>query len=416
MRPALASIAEIQALLDADTVLLAYTFGVTHGWGWAVTRNEVHAFPVAPLAPIDAAARRVLDGVRRPARAATPEPAAGLPGDIAALSAMVLGPIAERLDGDWRGSRLAIVASGPLEYVPFAALSLPAGGEAGAARTRWLGQEHEVVLLPSASVLAILREPGQARRTPTGGLVVVADPVYSPGDPRVRRQTTRRDQGAMRTASAAGPVPVLPTSWRRTRGDGSADEFARLLFSRQEARALAQMAGPLGAVQALDFDASLETFKSRTVAGARLVHVATHGILDAVQPERSGLVLSLVDRQGRPRDGVLRLDDIFGLSLSADLVVLSGCETGLGRQMRGEGLVGLTRAFMYAGAPRIVPSLWQVDDQATAQLMTRLYRHMLQRGERPAAALRAAQMALARDPRWAAPYFWAGFVLHGDWR
>ena len=108
-----------------------------------------------------------------------------------------------------------------------------------------------------------------------------------------------------------------------------------------------------------------------------MVHFATHGILDATRPERSGLVLSLVDADGRPRDGVLRLNDIFGMSLSAELVVLSGCETGLGRQVRGEGLVGLTRAFMYAGAPRVVSSLWRVDDQATAQLMTRFYRHML---------------------------------------
>jgi CHAT domain-containing protein len=127
-------------------------------------------------------------------------------------------------------------------------------------------------------------------------------------------------------------------------------------------------------------------------------------------------VLSLVDREGQARDGVLRLNDVFGLTLSADLVVLSGCETGLGRQMRGEGLVGLTRAFMYAGAPRVVSSLWKVDDQATAQLMTRFYRHMLQGGERPTAALRAAQLEMSRDPRWSSPYFWAGFVMQGDWQ
>jgi CHAT domain-containing protein len=156
--------------------------------------------------------------------------------------------------------------------------------------------------------------------------------------------------------------------------------------------------------------------KGPDVASARIVHIATHGILDAARPERSGLVLSLVDRDGRARDGVVRLHDVFGLSLAAELVVLSGCETGLGRHMRGEGLVGLTRAFMHAGAPRVVSSLWQVDDQATARLMTAFYRHMLVDGARPAAALRAAQHELAADPRWAAPYYWAGFVLHGDWR
>ena len=188
------------------------------------------------------------------------------------------------------------------------------------------------------------------------------------------------------------------------------------MFSRQEAHALAQLAGASRTREILDFDASVESVRGPDVAAARLLHFATHGILDAVRPERSGLVLSQVDRRGRPQDGILRLNDIFRLQLSADLVVLSGCETGLGRQLRGEGLVGLTRAFMYAGAPRVVSSLWQVDDQATAALMTRFYGHMLRQGARPAAALRAAQLELAADPRWAAPYFWAGFVLHGDWR
>jgi CHAT domain-containing protein len=206
-----------------------------------------------------------------------------------------------------------------------------------------------------------------------------------------------------------GPEPIGA-------GDATRGDFARLVFTRQEARALTELAGAARTIQALDFRASVEMMRGPEIAGARIVHIAAHGILDATRPERSGLVLSLVDRDGRARDGVLRLGDIFALSLSAELVVLSGCQTGLGRQMRGEGLVGLTRAFMYAGAPRVVSSLWRVDDQATAQLMTRFYRHLLIGGLRPAAALRAAQGELAADPRWSAPYFWAGFVLHGDWR
>ena len=102
--------------------------------------------------------------------------------------------------------------------------------------------------------------------------------------------------------------------------------------------------------------------------------------------------------------------------MDADLVVLSACRTALGKEIKGEGLVGLTRAFMYAGAPRVVASLWQVNDHATAELMTHFYQGILQQKLSPAAALRAAQRALSRDPRWREPYLWAGFVLQGDWR
>jgi CHAT domain-containing protein len=127
-------------------------------------------------------------------------------------------------------------------------------------------------------------------------------------------------------------------------------------------------------------------------------------------------VLALVTRDGRTQDGFLRLSDIYNLRVPADLVVLSGCQTARGQAVRGEGLVGLTRGFMYAGARRVVASLWQVDDLATAELMRLFYRGMLRENRRPAAALRAAQLELARDPRWASPFFWSAFVIQGEWR
>jgi CHAT domain-containing protein len=148
-----------------------------------------------------------------------------------------------------------------------------------------------------------------------------------------------------------------------------------------------------------------------------IVHFATHALIDHAHPELSGIVLSLVDGAGRPQDGVLRLHDVYNMRLSADLVVLSACQTALGPNVRGEGLIGLTRGFLYAGARRVVASLWRVDDAATAELMRRFYDAML--GPRrlpPAAALRAAQVDMSRQPRWAAPYHWAGFVLQGEWR
>jgi CHAT domain-containing protein len=166
----------------------------------------------------------------------------------------------------------------------------------------------------------------------------------------------------------------------------------------------------------LDFAASKPAATSGTLSQYRMVHLATHGLLDSEHPELSGVVLSMVDEKGTTVDGFLRLEDIYNLNLPADLVVLSACQTGLGKEMRGEGLIGLTRGFMYAGAPRVVVSLWSVDDRATAELMKRFYRAMLVDKLRPAAALRSAQMELRNESQWSPPYYWAGFVLQGEWK
>jgi len=148
----------------------------------------------------------------------------------------------------------------------------------------------------------------------------------------------------------------------------------------------------------------------------RILHLATHGVIDTQQPELSGLVLSRFDASGRPRDGLLLLPDVFDLELSADLVVLSGCRTALGPHVRGEGLVGLVQGFLYAGAPRVLASLWSVQDRATAEWMRAFYDGLLRDGLRPAAAARAAQRRMRRQPGWETPYHWAGFVLQGEWR
>jgi CHAT domain-containing protein len=167
---------------------------------------------------------------------------------------------------------------------------------------------------------------------------------------------------------------------------------------------------------ALDFAADRQAVLGDRLAAYRVVHFATHGILDTDRPALSGLALSSVDRDGRPQAGFLPLRDIYNLHLQADLVVLSGCRTALGRELSGEGLVGLTRGFQYAGAARVVASLWPVEDRATERLMTRFYRGLWSEKLPPAAALRAAQLALRAERPYRDPFFWAGFVLAGDWR
>jgi CHAT domain-containing protein len=170
-------------------------------------------------------------------------------------------------------------------------------------------------------------------------------------------------------------------------------------------------------LSALGFAASRATAMSPRLSQFRWVHLATHGLINSVHPEMSGLVLSLVGPDGRPRPGFLSALDVLDLDLRADLVVLSACRTALGKEVRGEGLLGLTRAFMQAGAPRVVASYWRVDDAATAALMARFYRGLLGPAPlRPAAALRRAQLEMREQARWRHPYYWAAFALHGEWR
>jgi CHAT domain-containing protein len=145
-----------------------------------------------------------------------------------------------------------------------------------------------------------------------------------------------------------------------------------------------------------------------------VVHLATHGLLNGQNPELSGVVFSLVDERGNPEDGFLRLADIYNLNLPVNMVVLSACRTGVGQPVKGEGLIGLTRGFIHAGATRVVASLWKVDDEATAELMKRFYTYMLQRNLPAAEALRRAQLdQMAIRPE---PFYWAGFVLQGEWK
>ena len=190
----------------------------------------------------------------------------------------------------------------------------------------------------------------------------------------------------------------------------------RLPYTRQEAEQILAFVPQADSFNAIDFAANRTAAMNPTLSQYRYLHFATHGLIDSERPGLSALVLSLVDEQGNPQDGFLRVNEIYNLKLPAELVVLSACQTGLGKEIRGEGLVGLTRGFMYAGAARVVVSLWSVNDKATSELMTIFYRQMLKENQRPAAALRAAQIEMWKQKQWQAPYYWAAFVLQGEWR
>jgi CHAT domain-containing protein len=243
---------------------------------------------------------------------------------------------------------------------------------------------------------------------------VFADPVLEATDPRVAGARGGPGRQGVQVAGRGGEAPD-PLA-RSLRGVSDAARLGRLPFSSREADSIAALS-PRGATwKATGFEANRDAATSPRLAEYRIVHFATHAILNARRPELSGVVLSLFDEQARRQDGFLRLHDVYNLRLGADLVVLSGCQTALGKDLNGEGLVGLTRGFMYAGAQAVVASLWRVDDESTAELMKRFYRGMFKEGRRPADALRAAQLEMSRTKRWSAPFHWAGFVVQGEWR
>ena len=193
--------------------------------------------------------------------------------------------------------------------------------------------------------------------------------------------------------------------------------LSRLSATRWEAEQITSLVPAKNRLLALDFAANRETATSAELSQYQIVHFATHALLDTRRPELSGIVLSLVNKEGDEQDGFLRAHEIYNLKLPAELVVLSGCRTGLGKEVRGEGLIGLTRGFMYAGAKRVAVSLWKVEDKPTAELMARFYKRMLgQEKLSAAAALRAAQLEMWKDKRWSLPYYWAGFMLQGEWK
>ena len=386
------SLAEIQSqVLDPETVLLEYSLGEERSYLWAVTTGGLQVWQLPPRRRIEDAAKRLWDHLTARNRIVDEstreqrekEADAAVMRTAAELSDLVLRPAAAVLQP---GRRVVVVADGALQYVPFGVL--PAPGRAPGAGGPPLLQGREVVALPSASVLASIRR--ELRQPPAGALAIFADPVFSPDDERLGERATTRS--------------------------GSA-RFPRLRFTAQEASAILGLLGRDDDVlRALEFAATRDAALGSLLAGYQRLHFATHGVLDSQRPDQSSLVLSLVDEQGGDLDGHLRLRDIYDMEIDADLVVLSACDTALGKEVRGEGLIGLTRGFMHAGAARVVASLWKVEERATKELMVLFYQGMLRDGLQPAAALRQAQRQLAEKDGWRSPYYWGAFSLQGEWR
>jgi CHAT domain-containing protein len=417
-RPEPLTLKEIQKqVLDRDTVLLEYALGDERSYLWIVSkdRHALHELPAR--AEIEQAAQRVYERLtkRLSAQGSEQERHAAIEradgeywAEAARLSEMLLGPVAKQL----AGKRLLVVTEGMLQYVPFQALPVPGSSAAPIPML----VEHEIVNLPSASVLAVLRQESARHAQPPKVIAVLADPVFEADDPRLR--VGNASSAPAKPAVSASDEAQAPKQALRALEfirDGRWN-VPRLAATRQEADAIASTVPSNMALKKVGFDASRATALGPELAQYRIVHFATHGVFDNENPGLSGLILSLFDERGQAQDGFLRLHDIYNLKLPADLIVLSACNTALGKQVKGEGLMGMVRGFLYAGGQRVVASLWKVDDEATGDLMKRFYVEMLQMNRSPAAALRAAQIAMWQQDRWSAPFYWAAFSMQGEWR
>src|SRR6476469_1016821 len=391
---------EIQKqILNDNTILLQYSLGKDRSYLWVVTSTGLTSYELPKRADIETTAVAFRTAVTSPTQRDIPKKVAEA---SANLGKLILQPAAAKLGN----KRLLIVPDGVLHYTPFSALTLPQ--TAGQNTNVPLITEHEIINLPSASSLAILRQNSGDRTPASKTLAILADPVFSPDDERIKGKITQATTEKLEANNLG-----LNRSLR-------ASEIAwppkRLPFTRQEAQTISSLFPSASSSQIFDFDASRTTATDGNLVNYQIIHLATHGLANSKNPELSGIVMSMVDDKGNIVNGFLRLTDIFNLKLAANLVVLSACQSGMGQNVKGEGMVGLTRGFMYAGAQRVAVSLWSVDDEGTAVLMQKFYQKMVQQKLAPAAALRAAQIEMMQQEKWKSPYYWAAFNLQGEWK
>jgi CHAT domain-containing protein/tetratricopeptide (TPR) repeat protein len=417
---------EIQAELQGeDTLLLEFVLGDERSYLWAVTSGSIHSYELPKRAEIEEAARdfyRLLT-----ARLPKPDESyAAYQARVAIadrdywqvalrLSQMIFGQLTAELSS----KRLLIVADGALQYVPFDALPdpliSPAPVESGASLAtdmEPLVLRHEVVNLPSASALSLLRlTRGHVELSSDRIALVLADPVFGKDDPRVSANPVAVADGSCDKAETGEMIAA-----RDSAGLREGESFARLPATFEEAQAIKAATGGETVKIVTGFAARRELVIKGDIGQYRVLHFATHGLVNSLHPELSGILLSTTNERGQPENGFLQLHDIYNLKLSSQLVVLSACNTGLGKEIKGEGLIGLTQGFMYAGAKGVVASFWKVDDKATAELMRYFYEAMLGEGLPPATALQKAKVKMWSQKRWRAPYYWAAFTLQGEYR
>jgi CHAT domain-containing protein len=373
-------------LLGSGTALIEFVLGDQKSFAWVVSQNKIFSVLLPPRKEIETALAEYRELLSEKVSSLTAAQAVTkLKAKGRAVSQRIFQPLEAYLS---TASKLVIVSDGALSYLPFETLvteSKPASGQPAsgqkASPSIFLIERFAISYAPSASALAALNVVRKEAPAEVKGIVAFGDPDYEAAE------------------QAGGPIE---------RGF----DFRRLPYTRTEVNEIAALFPASQARIYLGPEASEEKVKAENLSRFRYVHLAAHGMIDEEYPVRSGIILSAA--RDSKEDGALQMSEVMRLKLNADLVTLSACRTGLGKLLNGEGIIGLTRSFLYAGADSVVVSLWNVNDIATASLMKTFYKH-LQQGMPKDEALRRAKLELIKGQKqaWQHPYYWAPFVLIG---
>lgn len=366
--------------------LVEYALGADRSYVWVVRNGTLKSYVIP-------ATQNEIEGLVRKWRglAANNLPRNGEEAELARIGAELSCKLVEPFLDEGM-DKLAIVPDGDLAMLSFT--SLPLNGCRGRAGPPLI-TAHHVVMIPSLSTY-LANLPAKSSGAFAKEVAVFADPVFDRADGRLR-------------ANHAAVQLAHTSTFIETKRQGPA--LPRLMGTAEEASGIEKVVGADRVSLFLGFNASVDTFLSPAMRDYRVLHLATHGVLDPSTPGLSGLVLSLVAPDGRPEAGYLKIQDIAGLRLSPELVVLSSCDSGAGEAVRGEGITGLAHAFLEAGARAVVSTLWSVDDETTRQLMVDFYREMYGNGADPVEALRRSQERMMARPHRSAPYYWAAFEI-----
>jgi CHAT domain-containing protein len=375
-----------KSVLDSETALVEFVVSDQKSFAWAVYRGKITSVVLPPRPEIDALITDYRTALSQRVSALTVNRANAR---ISALSARLYQKLFASLEPHFAGARrLIIVPDGALLYLPFETL-MTESDTSDKTATRYLIERFAISYAPSATALGVMQETRKPVKDEARGIIAFGDPVYEP----------------VNAAAKVGPLTSEPAVERRF-------DLVQLPYTRNEVNAIASLFSKTERRTFIGVEAREEKVKSEDLSHSRYLHFAAHAMIDEAFPMRSGIVLSTAPNS--KEDGTLQMNEVMRLKLNADLVTLSACRTGIGQLLNGEGMIGLTRAFQYAGASNVVVSLWNVNDIATAELMKNFYEN-LKSGIAKDQALRDAKLQLLNGKRrtWEHPYFWAAFVLVG---
>ena len=405
--PAPFDVAEFQRnVLDENSLLLEFSFGKEESYLWLVNQTEVNSYVLPPREQIEAHVEKLRESLASREmkqdenienyQARISEAENIYKSESQQLSDELFGQIAGKL----LNKRLIIIPDGKLHYFPIAALPLPHSTD-----NLPILLTNETVYEPSAATLALLMRNSEKISTAPKNLLIFSDPIFSDQDARISAVAETTNQSATDSLHK-----------ETFRFAESLTSLGRLNASQDEADAIIGIIGASESTALSGAAATRERALDASVSDYKIIHFATHGLINEQRPELSGIVLSQVDQNGQNRNGVVRLQDIYAMNLSADAVILSACNTGIGKEVKGEGLLSLNNAFLQAGAKSVVSSLWKVDDYAAQELMKNFYQELSSGTVTTSEALRRAQIKMQHNPRYKSPFYWAAFKLEGDFQ